>query len=220
MLGFRYSYSASSPRALATGTTTLSSAHPCTPRTKKSSLLLKSSTAAVPPGLSTRQSSRSALGRSDTLRRPYPMVAQSKEASPNGMASASPSTHCTPGRRRRTAGGSARSRCAATPRSSDAKSSARTEPRGPAASARRRAMSPLPVHTSRHADPGFAPAHCTAARFHTRCCPRESRSLSSSYAGATLLKSSWRAAAASAPSRDAARSTRPPGPGPPDAAGA
>ena len=42
--------------------------------------MLKSSTATLAPGRSTRSSSRSALGTSATLRNPYPIVAAAKRA--------------------------------------------------------------------------------------------------------------------------------------------
>ena len=67
-------------------------------------------------------------------------------------------------------------------------------PEGPTASASRKARSPLPQHTSSTAFPAAAPLHLTAMRFHTRCCPRLSRSLKRSYTGAMRPKSCCRAA--------------------------
>lgn len=58
-------------------------------------LLLKSSTAALPPGTSTRCSSESARGMSATFLSPYPMVAASKDAPSKGRSRASPCTHWT-----------------------------------------------------------------------------------------------------------------------------
>ena len=45
-------------------------------------------------------------------------------------------------------------------------------PVGPTAWARRKAMSPLPVHTSRTHWPSAALLHFTAICFQTQCCPR------------------------------------------------
>jgi hypothetical protein len=53
-----------------------------------------------------------------------------------------------------------------------------TWPEGPTASARRKARSPVPQHTSSTVSPGAAPLHFTAMRFHTRCCPMLSASFS------------------------------------------
>jgi hypothetical protein len=70
MDGFRYRYSAATPSASAAGTTTVSRMNPCTWFTVAFVELLKSTTAALPPGLSTRRSSAKARGMSLTLRKP------------------------------------------------------------------------------------------------------------------------------------------------------
>lgn len=52
------------------------------------------------------------------------------------------------------------------------KSRPTTLPLGPTASARRKARSPLPQHTSSALLPVLAPLHLTAMRFQTRCSPK------------------------------------------------
>ena len=129
-----------------------------------------------------------------TLRKPYPMVAPSKDASGCGSASASPCCH-EMGDRLYPAGCSV-SLVAATLSCAAAKSKPTTSPLGPTASARRSAKSPEPQHTSMARSPFLTPVHFTAARFQTRCKPSDKTSLSWSYTGAMSLNSSWRSSAA------------------------
>ena len=109
-----------------------------------------SSTAILPPGRSTRWSSRTPPSRSSRLRTPNPTVAASKSPSPKGGADASPRTHSiVPDLRR-------------------ARSSIRSEKSSPTTFPPRRsasiARSPVPQQASRTRSPGHTTSRAARRR--------------------------------------------------------